>query len=39
MFRGERTAKHNRMMRIEQRLDNRAVFAGESMRNPYWLLQ
>ncbi|CAD8057344.1 unnamed protein product [Paramecium sonneborni] len=32
--RSERTAKYNQILRIEQELGNRAVFAGKNFRNP-----
>ncbi len=33
--RSERTAKYNRLLRIEEDLDDRAVYAGKSFRNPF----
>ena len=31
--RGERTAKYNQLLRIEERLGNKGIFAGENFRN------
>ena len=36
--RSERTAKYNRLMRIEEELGDRCVFAGQKFRYPYELL-
>ena len=36
--RGERTAKYNQLLRIEEDLGDRAVYAGEAFRNPSSLL-
>jgi enolase len=36
--RGERTAKYNQLLRIEERLGDKAVFAGTHFRNPSSLL-
>lgn len=36
--RGERTAKYNQLLRIEERLGNKGVFAGDHFRAPYALL-
>jgi hypothetical protein len=33
-FRGERTAKYNQLLRIEERLGDRAVYAGKWFRDP-----
>ncbi len=33
--RSERTAKYNRLLRIEEDLEDRAVYAGKSFRNPF----
>ena len=38
-FRGERTAKYNQLIRIEERLGDRAVFAGAHFRNPLKALE
>lgn len=32
--RSERTAKYNQLMRIEEELGEKAIFAGENFRNP-----
>lgn len=36
--RGERTAKYNQLLRIEEELGENAVFAGKNFRNPSQLL-
>jgi len=35
--RGERTAKYNQLLRIEQELGDRAVYAGANFRLPGWM--
>jgi enolase len=35
--RGERTAKYNQLLRIEQELGDRAVYAGANFRKPGWM--
>jgi len=37
-IRGERTAKYNQLLRIEQRLGKDAIYAGKEFRNPAILL-
>ena len=36
--RSERLAKYNQILRIEEELGNKAVFAGREFRNPWGLL-
>lgn len=36
--RGERTSKYNQLLRIEEDLGSKAVFAGDAFRNPLVLL-
>ena len=35
--RGERTAKYNQLLRIEEELSGKTVYAGSNFRTPAWM--
>lgn len=37
--RGERTAKYNQLLRIEEALGSKAVYPGSNFRNPAWMVR